>query len=218
MRFLCKKSAMQVLVITSEQLKSELLSTKESQPVEVAWALNTADIPSKKFDACIDLLFEPDTTRINWLQSLPCDCIVVNSVLEKLNSLPENFIRINGWPTFLKREIVEAACLQESNKDVVAEIFSLFGKGIQWVPDITGFLTPRVVASIINEAFYALDENVSTREEIDTAMKLGTNYPFGPFEWANKIGIEKVYALLGQLSAEDSRYKPSELLKKTATR
>ena len=40
--------------------------------------------------------------------------------------------------------------------------------------------------------FLQLGENVSTRDEIDTAMKLGTNYPFGPFEWAEKIGLKNI--------------------------
>lgn len=207
---------MQVLVITTEQLKSELLSTKESSPVEISWTARLTDIPPGRFDACIDLLFEPEATRIKWLQSLQCEYIIVNSVIEELKFLPGNFIRINGWPTFLKRGITEASCFPESNKNIVTGIFSIFGKTIQWVPDIKGFLTPRVVASIINEAFFALEENVSTREEIDTAMRLGTNYPLGPFEWADKIGIDKIFALLDQLAAEDSRYKPSKLLKTTA--
>jgi 3-hydroxybutyryl-CoA dehydrogenase len=43
-------------------------------------------------------------------------------------------------------------------------------------------------------------------------MKLGTNYPFGPFEWASLIGTGNVLALLQKLSLTDSRYKPSQLL------
>ena len=69
---------------------------------------------------------------------------------------------------------------------------------------------------IINEAYFAKDENVSTEKEIDTAMKLGTNYPFGPFEWAQIIGIRNIYALLKTLNETDPRYKPSTLLEKEA--
>ena len=58
----------------------------------------------------------------------------------------------------------------------------------------------------------ALEENISTKQEINTAMKLGTNYPFGPFEWAERIGIEKIYSLLQVLSKESLRYHPSLLL------
>ena len=65
---------------------------------------------------------------------------------------------------------------------------------------------------IINEAYYALEENVSTKQQIDIAMKLGTNYPYGPFEWGEKIGIEKIYLLLKKLSAQNKRYTISHSL------
>ena len=65
---------------------------------------------------------------------------------------------------------------------------------------------------IINEAYFALESNISTKEEIDIAMKLGTNYPFGPFEWSKKIGLKKIYLLLNELSKQDKRYEPSTLL------
>jgi 3-hydroxybutyryl-CoA dehydrogenase len=57
---------------------------------------------------------------------------------------------------------------------------------------------------------------VSSREEIDTAMKLGTNYPYGPFEWTRKIGPQQVAGLLELLSVDQSRYKPAASLKKEA--
>ena len=70
---------------------------------------------------------------------------------------------------------------------------------------------------IINEAYFAVEDNVSSKTEIDTAMKLGTNYPHGPFEWAGLIGNKNILALLQQLYVTDRRYKPSELLIKEAT-
>jgi 3-hydroxybutyryl-CoA dehydrogenase len=80
------------------------------------------------------------------------------------------------------------------------------------VPDVPGFIAPRVVTMIINEAYFALAENVSTKTEIDLAMKLGTNYPFGPFEWAEKIGLKNIAELLGTLSRVNKRYEPAPLL------
>jgi 3-hydroxybutyryl-CoA dehydrogenase len=77
---------------------------------------------------------------------------------------------------------------------------------------MVGFVTPRVISMIINEACLALQEGVSTKEEIDTAMKLGTNYPFGPFEWMDRIGQDKIYALLLKLSRHQSRYLPAAYL------
>lgn len=69
---------------------------------------------------------------------------------------------------------------------------------------------------VINEAYFTLDEKVSSKEEIDTAMKLGTNYPYGPFEWSTIIGLKNVFELLTVLSKTNSRYTASSLLQKEA--
>ena len=65
---------------------------------------------------------------------------------------------------------------------------------------------------IINEAYFTVEDHVSTKAEIDTAMKLGTNYPYGPFEWAELIGTANILALLQKLNTTDSRYQPAVLL------
>jgi 3-hydroxybutyryl-CoA dehydrogenase len=67
---------------------------------------------------------------------------------------------------------------------------------------------------IVNEAYFAFGENISSETDIDTAMKLGTNYPFGPFEWAAKIGLQNIYDLLQTLAITDSRYECAPALKK----
>ena len=76
------------------------------------------------------------------------------------------------------------------------------------VKDEPGLISAKVISAIVNEAFFALKEKVSTKDEIDIAMKLATNYPFGPFEWAEKIGYQKIYDLLSKLSETDLKYKP----------
>ena len=91
-----------------------------------------------------------------------------------------------------------------------------FNKKTEWTPDIPGFITARVISTIINEAYFSLEGKVSSREEIDTAMKLGTSYPYGPFEWSRIIGIKNIYSLLNILSRKNKRYLPSDLLKKEA--
>jgi 3-hydroxybutyryl-CoA dehydrogenase len=77
------------------------------------------------------------------------------------------------------------------------------------VEDRVGLVTPRVICMIINEAYYTTMEGTATREDIDMAMKLGTNYPYGPFEWCKRIGIKHVYELLEALyeDTKDERYK-----------
>jgi 3-hydroxybutyryl-CoA dehydrogenase len=58
---------------------------------------------------------------------------------------------------------------------------------------------------------------VSTEKEINIAMKYGTNYPHGPFEWAEIIGIDRIYDLLQQLAASDSKYCPAPIIKTHST-
>ena len=79
--------------------------------------------------------------------------------------------------------------------------------------DKPGLVSARIISMIINEAYFAFEQKVSTKEEIDTALKLGTNYPMGPFEWSRKIGLSEIRRLLEKLSLEDARYTPAPLLK-----
>ena len=141
--------------------------------------------------------------------------VFVNAVETTCNQLTPFCIRINGWPGFLIHPVLEVAA--PSNMQNKAEKFleALTWKH-QWVPDITGMITPRTIAMIINEAYFTVEDEVSSREDIDTAMKLGTNYPYGPFEWAKKIGLKKIFNLLSALAKKDARYLPSGLLTQEA--
>lgn len=204
---------MKIVVITNEDLKNELLTQGVQDNVQVEWQQEIT--PVQDADAYIDLLFNHSAERIDKLKNLQPATIIVNTVTATLSELPPGFIRINGWNSFLKRNLVEAAGA-DANKTAAEKIFSHFNKSTEWVPDIPGFITPRVISMIINEAYFTLDEKVSTKEEIDTAMKLGTNYPYGPFEWGATIGLKNVYELLTMLSQTNSRYTPSPLLQKEA--
>jgi len=204
---------MRVVVIANQFQKEELLAQGLKDDVDVHWQEEIKSVPAT--DCYIDLLFTASEKRIELLQQLRPALVVVNNVVA-INMLPNNFIRINGWPAFLQRPIVEASGYDEAAKEKAAKVFSGFHKTISWVPGNSGFITARIVSMIINEAYLALQEGVSTKEEIDIAMKLGTNYPYGPFEWAAKIGTRNVYDLLSALAAEKSHYSPAALLKKEA--
>lgn len=203
---------MNVVVLANDELKQELLSHPLSDQLDITWLSGIADQPGKSADACIDLLFENTPERVQWLK-VQASLIVINAVNITLSEVKEDFVRINGWKTFLSRNLVEAACNNDTIRDKAARLFELLGRRTEWVPDVAGFIAPRVVASVINEAFLALEERVSEENEIDTAMRLGTNYPYGPFEWGQKIGFSKVYSLLELLGNEESRYRPATLLR-----
>ncbi len=206
---------MRVLVIADRPLREELMTGVSNDSIQVEWISDINDLSSgASFDACIDLLFQNTRTRIKWLNNLQAPMIIINSVIDTLGEIGQDYVRINGWPTFLQRNKVEATTLHEELKSKAEQLFESFGKKITWTPDIAGFLTARVIATIINEAYIALEEGVSTTDEIDIAMKLGTNYPYGPFEWSQKIGLEPVFALLTKLAKDQERYRPSALLEK----
>ncbi|MEN9571406.1 MAG: hypothetical protein RL172_2637 [Bacteroidota bacterium] len=139
-----------------------------------------------------------------WLLQLK-QPVLLNEVIGVLSvmGLPQNVIRINGWHGFLQRPVWEYAGIP--NEKLEAVFTALQKKGIP-VADEPGLVAARSIAMIINEAYYALQDGVSSKTDIDTAMKLGTNYPYGPFEWANKIGLLPIYQLLLQLSKTDNRY------------
>ena len=78
---------------------------------------------------------------------------------------------------------------------------------------VPGFVVPRTISTIVNEAYYALEERIASSGDIDRAMKFGVNYPAGPFEWVR--GKEKIVTrLLSMLEAKtgNSRYRPCSLL------
>lgn len=204
---------MQVVILADTNLRSELEASGMAAQADVIWIEDVhAFHKHRHADVFVDLLFENTPARLQLLNELLPQTVIINSVVDNLASLGKEFIRINGWPGFLKGSLIEAVCLQQNKKTLVQEVFAAFGKQVEWLPDNPGFITPRIISMIINEAYFALGEGVSTPAEIDTAMKLGTNYPYGPIEWGNKIGLQNVADLLNKMSEINPRYKPAEWL------
>lgn len=204
---------MRICVLADDQLKSEFLQKGIPEDIEVIWADTVKVMYSvSDIDAYFDLLFYTDTERMMALSKLKDSPVFINAIDETLIEIDRSFIRINAWPTMLSRDITELAIYDSSQEEVIAPVFKTFQWKYMLVPDIPGMITPRVIAMIVNEAYFALEQDVSTKEEIDIAMRLGTNYPMGPFEWSKKIGLKNIYSLLHKLSLTEERYRPSELL------
>jgi 3-hydroxybutyryl-CoA dehydrogenase len=138
--------------------------------------------------------------------------LFINSITKTLTQIKTNqhTIRINAWQGFIEKEIWEIA---GTITPAIAAIIKALGKKYIIVDDVPGFISARIIAMIINEAYFAKGEHVSNEADIDIAMKLGTNYPFGPFEWSKKIGLNNIDALLTSLAIQDERYTVAPLLK-----
>ena len=103
----------------------------------------------------------------------------------------------------------------DSNALMTTFIESLGKTGVDHKELTVTFHYPRSIAMIINEAYFALDEGLATPSAIDLAMKNGVNYPLGPIEWGDKIGLSHICDLLQELYdiTEDPRYRVSKELK-----
>ncbi len=125
-----------------------------------------------------------------------------------------NIFGMAADPTYLERPLLEV-CALSSNKVNPDSLFGSLGLDATLVDDRVGLVTPRIISMIINEAYYTVMEGTATKDDVDTAMKFGTNYPLGPFEWAKNWGIANVFELLEALylDTKDVRYKICPLLK-----
>lgn len=130
--------------------------------------------------------------------------------------------RVVGFATFhplARRNVIELARGLDTGDEALAAAGALLqslGKESATVKDAPGLVFPRILSLIINEAARSLDEGVAAPEEIDIALRLGTNYPQGPLRWADEIGLDEVLAVIEGLQEEtgDDRYRPAPLLKK----
>lgn len=198
------------LIVLADALQREEFFTATSG-VDVVWIQEEEQfLQYTNADAFLDLEFINEEMRVALLARLLPKPVIINSVTDTLKDIHSSFVRINGWNGFLSSTITEGACQDVAIQQNVSKLFSNLGRKIEWLPDEPGFITPRVISMIINEAFISLGEGVSTKEAIDTAMKLGTAYPYGPFAWAEKIGLQNIVTLLKKLSETQPRYAPSE--------
>jgi len=217
-------SYMTIVVITEAKTESDLAASfpaPGNKWILVRTAAEAMAYPGA--DAYIDLDFINEPGRVDILRRLLPGLVLVNAVVSTLEEIGSPLVRINGWPGFLERPIHELVVSNELPADRLKEIkdqltglYKKLGREYRLVPDTPGMISGRILATIINEAYFTWEEEVSTREEIDVAMKLGTNYPLGPFEWGGRIGLEKLADLLTVLSGSNSRYTPSNSLLKAA--
>ncbi|MGH2521243.1 MAG: 3-hydroxyacyl-CoA dehydrogenase family protein, partial [Anaerolineales bacterium] len=125
-----------------------------------------------------------------------------------------------GWgalPPLTKGGMVEIAPALQSTAAAVSVAQNFWsGLGLKpvTVADGPGLVRARIVCALVNEAATALMEGVASPADIDTAMRLGVNYPRGPLEWGDLIGLDVVLGVMRGLQEEfgEDRYRPCPLL------
>ena len=137
--------------------------------------------------------------------------------LAQASSRPSQFIGLhfmNPVPLMKLVEIVTTLSTKEDIFQASSKFIQSLGKEITLSKNYPGFVVNRILMPMINEAFCALQDGLSSKEDIDKAMKLGTNQPMGPLELADFIGLDTCLAIMKVLyeGTSDSKYRPSLLL------
>jgi 3-hydroxybutyryl-CoA dehydrogenase len=122
----------------------------------------------------------------------------------------------NPVPLMELVEIIRGNDTSDETYLIAKDLCESFGKKSITVNEAPLFAVNRILAPMINEAIFVLQEGVATKEDIDLGMKLGANHPIGPLALADMIGLDVMLMVMETLYEEtaDSKYRPATLLRK----
>ena len=153
------------------------------------------------------------------------DCIIASNTstlpiiqLATITSRPENVVGIhffNPAPVMKLVEIIKSLTTSQQTAQKAEKFVLSLGKDPVVTKDRPGFIVNRILLPMLNEAVFALEEGMGTAQDIDKAMKLGTNHPMGPLELIDLIGLDVILDILDVLIEEfkDSKYRAAPLLR-----
>jgi 3-hydroxybutyryl-CoA dehydrogenase len=234
-----------VIEKNEEKLNEAKISLAESIDREIKrWAMTNAEKKSilsrihwrldfEKIKEC-DLVIEAVQENFELKKEIFCrldsiakkDAIFVSNTstlsltkIAEATNRPDKIIGMHFLNPVPKIPLVELVkCLHTSNETVemVKKFAAKIGKTPVEVYEYPGFVTTRAIVPLLNEAMYILLEGVATAKDIDTAMKLGYNFQYGPLELADSMGLDEVLAWMETLwkTLGEPRYRACPILRK----
>lgn len=184
----------------------------------------------RECDLVIETIHEDPGAKRDLLRKLdellsPEIPIIVNTSTLSITDLarglsrPERVLGMHFLYPVTTARVVEVVRAQETS-DAAFEVGRHFARILGKVPieefESPGFVTTRVLMPLINEAMHVTMEGVASAAEVDLAMKLGYDFKFGPLEWADRVGLDRVYNWMQHLFEEtgDAKFRPCPLLRK----